>query len=480
METDRISGARRAGLLVAFVVMTVIAVGAAFLTPAGATPIPLPAPVTARFDAGNWHTCVVDDAGAVRCWGRNHNGQLGHGLNIITPSRVLVGDDEVPSVVGPVSLGGPGALRVATGNNHTCALLADLQVSCWGLNTYGRLGTGRQNRYGAAVGDDDSPGTIRVALGSNRSAKAIAAGGDHTCAITDEDNVRCWGKAFDGEAGYPNGDDFIGDTELLGSVGDVDLGGRSVKAIAAGESHTCVVTDNGSVFCWGDNEFGQLGYPDLQNKIGDTEDPIDAGPVNLGPGMKAVSVTAGGNHTCVTLENSKLRCWGQNATGATGLGTPTLDLSPSSGHVSLLTGPNTTSDIITADAGDNHTCAALVGTVHAVKCWGQGGDGAKDGRLGLPDLGNFDDLGDDELPSTALPLSLGGDSVIALAGGTAHTCAVTTDGTVRCWGSNEFGAVGHALGIYEEIGDDEEPGSIDPVDLGAEVNCFLCTPPTVP
>jgi alpha-tubulin suppressor-like RCC1 family protein len=468
VEADRISGARRAGQLAAFAVMAVIATGAAFLAPVSATPVVLPAPVTLRIDAGGSHTCVVDNARAVRCWGQNNNGQLGHGLNS-TPGRDIIGDDETPSTTGPVDLGGAPAQLVAAGSNHTCAVLVNSQVSCWGLNSFGRLGTGTQTSFDSAVGDNEAPEMIRVALGTNRTAKAIAAGGNHTCVITDEDKVRCWGTSYDGELGYPDEEDIVGDDERLGSVGNVDLGRRTVKAIAAGTEHTCAVTDNGSVFCWGTNEDGQLGYPDLLNKIGDDEDPIDAGPVDLGPGMKAVSITAGSAHTCARLENSKLRCWGENASGATGLGTTVLDLPPDSGHVSLLTGPGTTSDVTTADAGGGHTCAALAGAVHAVKCWGRGGDQAKDGRLGLPDLGNFDNLGDDELPSTAPALSLGGDSIVALAGGGQHTCAVTTTGTIRCWGENTYGAVGHAQGSRVEIGDDEAPDTIDPVDLGAVV-----------
>jgi hypothetical protein len=81
VENDRIGGVLRAGRLAGFAVMTVIGTGMAFLSPVGAVPVPIPAQVRERIDAGVRHTCVVDDAFAVRCWGQNHDGQLGHGRN---------------------------------------------------------------------------------------------------------------------------------------------------------------------------------------------------------------------------------------------------------------------------------------------------------------------------------------------------------------------------------------------------------------
>lgn len=98
-------------------------------------------------------------------------------------------------------------------------------------------------------------------------------------------------------------------------------------------------------------------------------------------------------------------------------------------------------------------------------------------RLGLPDLGTFEDLGDDELPSSASWVRLAGESVVALAAGTVHTCAVTTAGAVRCWGDNVDGALGNALGVSSVIGDDETPGATRPISLGATVTWSLPSAP---
>ncbi|MEV3923520.1 RCC1 domain-containing protein [Actinomadura coerulea] len=405
MENDRISGVLRAGRLAGLAVMTVIGGGMAFLPPAGAVPVPIPAQVRERIDAGTRHTCVVDDAFAVRCWGQNHDGQLGHGLNA-EPSLRKIGDNEAPSTAAPVDLGGNLAWKVATGALHSCAVLVDGGVVCWGQNRWGVLGSGNQDGGNVSIGDDEVPadvpvdGDILVNLGRNRTAKAIAAGGSHTCVIDDLDDVMCWGLSSKGQLGYPDADEIIGDDEDPGQVNAVELGPRHVRAIAAGEDHTCAVTDSGAVYCWGDNTYG-----------------------------------------------------------ATGLGTPVLDLPPA-GQVDL-----GGTGVTTAVAGYDHTCTALAGSVHHVRCWGRVGWQSKDGRLGLPDLGTFEDLGDDELPSSASWVRLAGDSVVALAAGTVHTCAVTTAGAVRCWGDNAEGALGNALGVSSVIGDDETPGAIRPEDL---------------
>ncbi|MCP9955542.1 RCC1 domain-containing protein [Actinomadura madurae] len=476
MENDRIGGVLRAGRLAGFAVMTVIGTGMAFLSPVGAVPVPIPAQVRERIDAGVRHTCVVDDGFAVRCWGQNHDGQLGHGRNA-DPGWRRIGDNEAPSAADPVDLGGNLAWKVATGALHSCAVLVDGGVVCWGQNRFGVLGSGAQDGANVSIGDDETPadvpvgGDIMVDLGRNRTAKAIAAGGSHTCVIDDLDDVMCWGLSSKGQLGYPNTEEIIGDDEDPAQVNAVELGRRTVRAIAAGEDHTCAVTESGAVYCWGDNTHGQLGLPDLTDQIGDDETPLAAGAVDLN-GMKAVDITAGRAHTCATLEDATLRCWGDNTYGATGLGTPGLDLPPDSGPVDL-----GGTGVTTAVAGYDHTCTALAGSVHHVRCWGRVGWQSKDGRLGLPDLGTFEDLGDDELPSSASWVRLAGESVVALAAGTVHTCAVTTAGAVRCWGDNVDGALGNALGVSSVIGDDETPGATRPISLGATVTWSLPSAP---
>jgi alpha-tubulin suppressor-like RCC1 family protein len=182
---------------------------------------------------------------------------------------------------------------LAAGARFSCARLDTGRVRCWGIGDYGALGYGNTRD----IGDNETPASVGpVDLGAGRTARAIAAGLYHTCAILDQGQVRCWGASFYGELGYGNGTS-IGDNETPGSVGPVDLGaGRSAVAITGGGYHTCAILDNGKVRCWGRASDGQLGNGNTR-QIGDTETPASVAPVKLGAGRKAFAISAGYLHT---------------------------------------------------------------------------------------------------------------------------------------------------------------------------------------
>ena len=349
--------------------------------------------------------------------------------------------------------------QVATGVYHSCAVLglADPRVRCWGFSGDGQAGYGNTN----AIGDDETPAAVGpVALGSGRTVRALAAGDYHSCAVLDDGTVRCWGFAFEGQLGYGNRNQ-IGDNELPASVGPVDLGaGRTATAITAGNRHTCALLDNGAVRCWGLGAAGQLGYGTTAT-IGDTfgSTPGTIGPVNFGPGRTAKAITAGGGHTCAILDDGTVRCWGFNTSGELGYGNTNPVLDPSAvGPVDLGAGRTA----VAISAGDSHTCAIL--DDGSVRCWGL----SDVGQLGY---GNRVPIGDTETPGSVGPVDLGGRKAIAISAGgnqlasEGHTCAVLDNGTVRCWGSGVFGQLGY--GNTTSIGDNETPGSVGPVDLGA-------------
>ncbi|HWB69799.1 MAG TPA: hypothetical protein VG518_07460, partial [Solirubrobacterales bacterium] len=377
--------ARRTGFPLLITILAVMA--AAPASPAGAEQASSysRAFLEGRIDSGGGHTCAVLGDGTVRCWGNNAFGQLGYG------NTESIGDDESPATAGPVDLGGHRAIAVSVGGVHSCALLDDGSVRCWGYNAYGQLGYANTEN----VGDNETPGSVGpVNLGAGRRATAISAGGMHTCALLDNGNVKCWGRGLLGQLGYGNTEN-IGDNETPAAAGAVNLGGRSAVAISAGAGHTCAILDDGTVRCWGYNENGQLGYAST-NIIGDNETPAAAGAVNLG-GRSAVAISAGGMHTCALLDNGTVRCWGFNA-------------------------------------------------------WGQLG------------YGNTTQIGDNETPAAAGPVELGGRSAVAISAGVYHTCALLDDGTVRCWGRGESGVLGY--GNTSNIGDNETPGSVGTVNLG--------------
>ena len=400
--------------------------------------------------AGDQHTCAVTREGDVRCWGDGTSGRLGYG------NTTAIGDNESPDSTGVVYLGaGRTATAITAGNAHTCALLDDGSVRCWGLGTSGQLGYGNT----ATIGDTETPGSVApVDLGAGRTATAITAGNAHTCALLDDGSVRCWGLGTSGRLGYGN-TATIGDTETPGSVAPVYLGaGRTARAITAGDVHTCAILDDGSVRCWGLGTSGRLGYGNTVT-VGDDETPGSVVPVFLGTGRTAVSVSASGAHTCALLDDATIRCWGDGASGRLGYGnTATVgddEFPGSRPPVGLGTGRTA----VSVSGGGAHTCALLDDAT--IRCWGDGASG----RLGY---GNTATIGDDEPPQSVGAVDLGaGRRARAVSAGFAHSCAALDDGTVRCWGLGTLGRLGY--GNTLSAGDDETPGASGPIALGGSV-----------
>ena len=207
------------------------------------------------------------------------------------------------------------AVAISAGLAHTCAILDNGRVRCWGFGGHGELGYGNTE----SIGNNETPGSAGpVHLGAGRTAVAISAGWYHTCVILDNGRVRCWGDAGSGQLGYGNTED-IGDDETPDSVAPVDLGpDRTAVAISAGKWHTCAILDNGRVRCWGLGHHGVLGYGNTET-IGDDETPDSVSPIRLG-GPRPVGISAGDRHTCVILENRRVRCWGAGELGQLGSG----------------------------------------------------------------------------------------------------------------------------------------------------------------
>jgi alpha-tubulin suppressor-like RCC1 family protein len=162
-----------------------------------------------------------------------------------------------------------------------------------------------------------------VDLGTGRTAAAITAGGYHTCALLDNGQVKCWGYNAYGQLGLGNsGDRGDGSGEMGDSLPAVDLGtGRTATAITAGIEHTCAPLDNGQVKCWGLGFFGRLGLGDTDVRgdgPGEMGDSLPA--VDLGTGRTAAAISTGNIHTCALLDNGQVKCWGYNAYGQLGLG----------------------------------------------------------------------------------------------------------------------------------------------------------------
>ena len=399
--------------------------------------------------AGESHTCAIIREGRVRCWGDNDEGQLGYG------HTESIGDDEHPREAGDVDVGGR-VTHIAAGKQHTCVLLEDSTVRCWGNNAFGQLGYGHID----AVGDNETPASEPNPVNVGGPVKQISAGGFHTCALLQSGALRCWGDATGGQLGYGN-TDRIGDDESPVEAGDVSVGG-TVSLVGCGELHTCALLEQGGVRCWGRGAiaeteiggFGQLGYGNLEN-VGDTPETLPSlvGDVSLGGKVSLLAV--GRYHNCVVLEDGTVRCWGRGAGrhGHGQLGTATIENigdneTPLEADLPTVVG-GTPKKIY---AGEVHSCAIL--SASDVRCWGFGGFG----QLGYANDG---DVGDDEPPARAGAIDVG-RLVDSLALGISHTCALANQ-RVICWGLGASGQTGYPSRFT--IGDVDPPSTLDPVSL---------------
>ena len=263
--------------------------------------------------AGGSHTCAILDDGRIKCWGANARGQLGLG------DMAARGDEpcEMGEDLPPVDLGGARAVAVAAGSAHTCALLDDGTVRCWGSNGGGQLG----------LGDKTSrtlPGAVPFSNGASTTPPRIStlsAGNAHTCAQFDSGRLRCWGDNAAGQLGGGT----TGDALTPATQTDVPVGAAFVQLVL-GSAHNCVLTDNGRIKCWGLNNFGQLGLGDVENRgdqaneMGEALRTVDLGSHDEGRPLLATELATSGDHACALLETGRVKCWGENAFGGLGLG----------------------------------------------------------------------------------------------------------------------------------------------------------------
>lgn len=410
--------------------------------------------------AGASHTCALRGDGALKCWGDNSWGQLGQG----DTSPRGDGVDQMGALLPPISLGtGRKVTALGAGHEHTCALLDDGAVKCWGDNTYGRLGIGDDEDRGDEPSEmgDELPAVL---LGTGRTAIGLGVGLRHTCALLDDGSVKCWGRNLTGEVGLGG---FESGGRRAGDMGDnlpaIPLGaGRTAKALSVRFTHSCALLDDGSVKCWGDNEFGQLGLEDTNNRGDDPDELGDYLPaVSLGKGRTIRALGLGYLHSCALLDGGSVKCWGGNMYGQLGLGDTNHrgdepnEMGDNLPAVSLGTG-RTARALYT---GAHSTCALLDDGF--VKCWGNN----QFGGLGLGDVtyrGDEPDEMGDSLPAVSLG---SGRTSRRLSGGGGHTCALLDDSSVKCWGLNGRGQLGQGDAVDRGDGFHEMGDSLPPVSL---------------
>ncbi len=396
--------------------------------------------------AGSWHTCALLQNGHVQCWGANIAGQLGDGTTADRSS--------------PVTVDLPGAATwITAGCDHTCALLSDGRMFCWGWNVRGQLGVSGVSQSTTPVqvtavsghGETieagcnhtcatyrDAQGTPRLSCwgwngllqmpaqqGAGVSVLLMRAGMGHTCILTGDHGILCWGYNRYGQLGDGSTRSHHQLTPVIGMTNHVFY-----MTTSAGANHTCAVLDDGQAFCWGSNMWGQLGNgsPTLvpvPQRVFDLDNVSD--------------FSAGSGFTCAVPANGSLWCWGQrfNTSFTSDTSVPTRLASPSQGVAGI-------------DAGESHSCVLMEDG--ALQCWGDN---------------TYGQLGDGTTDLSMAPVTvhdLGGQARIVRVG-SDFSCALLTDGTVRCWGHNDRGQLGigsnedqhlpvtvHSIGTARDIG----------------------------
>jgi alpha-tubulin suppressor-like RCC1 family protein len=294
------------------------------------TPIPVTEGLTfSAITAGGFHSCGLTAAGTAYCWGFNGYGVLGIGS---------YNDSWRPVAV----TGGHSFVSLDAGTQHTCGITAAGNAYCWGSNSSGQLGS-------SAVKSSTSP--LLVAGGI--AFASLSAGGSHTCALTSDGVAYCWGENAGGQLG-------VGESVTSSATPLPVSGGLNFAFISSGESHTCGITRSGSLYCWGWNLDDQLG-----NGIQFT--PTST-PTAAASSFSFTSIGAASAHTCAIDVSSVMYCWGRNSDGQIGLGTITSE---------LFATPQRVAGGVAFDrlsVGRSHTCAATAAGVWY--CWGDNQSGA--------------------------------------------------------------------------------------------------------
>jgi len=441
---------------------------------------------------GDSHCTLFNDKG-VRCWGNNVYGQIGY------PGLLKVGNAELPLSVGDVQIlsqaeisAGRSVEVLRQGRRHTCAILNDGGLRCFGYNGVASLGLGHLNN----IGDDESPYTADdvsvftpTEILEGRKVIDVAVGYDHTCIVNDLGQVKCWGDNHQYQLGYlGSGADTLGDNELPSSYGYVDMGGavqltpdgldtpRTATAFGAGQFYTCAMLVDDSLRCWGINNNGQLGLGSLNPFPSQTKTPAALGNVplftasELSSGEKIKELISEFLNNCVLTNFSHVRCWGYNASGELGLGHTNKigDNEPASaaGFVSLLSADEIAQGVLVDKiAGHNSTCAHL--SNGNVRCFGPNSNYIMGNRTA-----STAHIGDNELPSSIPPVSLGGSAIEITVGGVSACARLNMSGgeEMRCWGNGAYGGLGLAATYGQSIGDNELPSSYSYVNLGGAVS----------
>ena len=363
-------------------------------------------------DVGGDYVCGVATLGRAYCWGKGTVGQLGSTADstcfddlpvtrvgcAIAPKRVIA-----PAIAFSV---------VSAGEATACGISAAQQLYCWGDDASGQIGNG-------SGGGGAEP---RLATVASERFTSLSSGGAHACALNLAGFAYCWGKDSTGQLGDARNIPSTTPIPVIGPDAQPS-GALRFAAISAGANHTCAIaSEDRRAWCWGAGSRGILGVGDtIQSSV----------PRPVAGGRSFVAISAGTDHTCAIGTDNAVYCWGDNLSGQLGLGTTVPAFSAIPVPSLALTGYTAIS------SGLKGSCA-LHGSGN-VACWGSN-DYGQLGRgepLTTPQPGSFS-----ATPSSVLNLS---KSFTSLSVGRRSACAIASDNTTLCWGSNFLGSLGNQL-----------------------------------
>ena len=356
--------------------------------------------------AGGWHTCAITTAGAAYCWGYGRFGQLGNGDTGVQTAPVLVAT-------------GLRFTTISAGRFHTCGLTTDSIAYCWGTNGWGQLGSeSATSSCTNREGKKNEPFACSLrprAVAGDRHFATLSVNGLHACATTGDHDAYCWGSNGAGELG-------IGPGLALAKTPTAVAGGLKFMSVAAGLNHSCGVTVDGLLYCWGWNKDNQLATDTVKGSYS---------PLAIASDVKFVFVTAGGSHSCAIATDTTAYCWGDFEHGRLGIGESFAERLKGKSHQMRPAPVDEAIKYRSLSAGGVHTCG--VATSGAAYCWGDN----LEGRLGV---------GGNSLTRRSWntkPSPPKGDlKFTMISAGDYHSCGVTTDGAVYCWGGNKEGQLG--------------------------------------
>jgi len=384
-----------------------------------------------RISAGQNHTCAIASNNLVYCWGSNSFGQLGD--NSTNPSNVPVA---VNITNGVSSLYGKTVKSISAGASHTCAIASDDLAYCWGNGFAGRLGDNNDTTHRLA------PVAVNMTNGVSdlygKTVKSISAGGAHTCAIASDDLVYCWGNNEAGALGVNTWFDTRIVPKAVNMVNGVSaLYGKTVKSVTvATDGYTCAIGSDDLAYCWGGTAWGGLGSLPSPILVPRAVNMINGESALYGKTVK--SIKAGVYHTCVVASDDLAYCWGYNQWGQ--LGNNTYGGGTDEPHPVAVNMANGISDLygktvksITADS----TNGCVLASDNLAYCWGFD----IEGELGN-NTNNLLSTTPVAVSMADGISALYGKTVLAISSGGSHTCVIASDNLIYCWGVNSNGELG--------------------------------------